>query len=154
MPLFNRRDHAAELAAQIGSTPIVQKAVGAYWTGWRRPPALPPHIEMHHPAVYLAVTEQDVWVSWWIKNRLGELMFRIPMADVEAIFVAPWDSAQSYYEWRPTSGLLHGATHQAATSGLVFVLGETERVLFKFVGAPIELETGLAPLLALKPRPS
>lgn len=106
----------------------------------------------HHPTVVLTVTEPTVHVSLW-RTKLADWLFDIPMAEVQSIEVGPWDAASSSYGWRPTTGFLHGATHHAATSGLVFDLGAGDRVLFKLTGVPIELETTMAPLLALKPRP-
>lgn len=150
MPLFDRRDYSAELRALAGDAPVLANTAANYWTGWTRSP-LPSGFEYHHPTVAITATEADVFVSWFQKNKLGELIFRIPMPDVEAVMVGPWDNAASYFEWRPTTGLLHGATHTVATCGLVFALRGEERVLFKVAGAPIEVETRLAKLLKHRP---
>lgn len=153
MARFNRRDYSAELEALVGGSPVLGNIAAQYWTGWVRSP-LPSGFEFHHPYVAVLVTEADVFVSWLIKNRLGELLFRVPMTEVKAVMIGPWDSAASYFEWRPTTGLLHGATHKSATSGLVFDLGEGERVLFQLIGPPIEAETRLARVLNSRPPPA
>lgn len=100
----------------------------------------------------------DGWVTFDVpmgsaKNRTWDRRLELPTSSIERIEVEAISAAGSHWDgWRPTTGVLHGATKTAAVTGVLVVLKTGEHVLFGVPQrAPIEVRAELGPVASLMP---